>query len=81
MSTAHNSASPATSPLASSTTEKQARSSRGSPTAYGDAAPAGIGRHGRESALRASRDVLIEVGMQDRDAGLIPGSQPDLASA
>jgi len=47
----HNSASPASSPLASSTAENTAWSSRGSLTAYGDAAePADTGRHGRESA-------------------------------
>jgi hypothetical protein len=44
-------------------------------------------RAGRDRApwprvgLRARRDVLIQLGMQDRDVGLIPGPQPDLASA
>src|SRR4051794_32661947 len=43
--------SPASSSLESSTTEKQAASSLGSATAYGEAAePGAIGRQGRESA-------------------------------
>src|SRR5690349_6736957 len=47
----HSRASPASSLPASSTTEKTAASSLGSPTAYGDAAdPGETGRHGRESA-------------------------------
>src|SRR6185437_1357399 len=47
----HSTASPASSLPASSTTEKTAASSLGSPTAYGDAAdPGETGRHGRESA-------------------------------
>src|SRR5690348_7942610 len=47
----HSRASPASSLPASSTTEKTATSSLGSPTAYGDAAaPTETGRHGRESA-------------------------------
>jgi hypothetical protein len=70
------------SPPAGSATGSAARSSRGSLTACGDAA--GIGRDRPPQARigpHAGGDVVIQLGLQDRDVCLVPGPQPRLASA